>query len=173
MKTNRTLKLITLTAAIFGFAATSFGQISSDQADAGVGATIIAPITVSQAHDLEFGYIVKTTTANIVTVTAAGARSATVTESLLTSQTGDPSAAEFEVTGEDDFTYKVTLPTTITLEGDGGVDMTVDNFVTNLTNNIGTIGTNDTFTVGANLNVNANQGVGLYTGEFQVTVAYE
>jgi hypothetical protein len=173
MKTNRTLKLITLTAAIFGFAATSFGQNSAD-ATAAAGAKIIAPITINKDIDLYFGNIVKTEGANVVTLAAnaSGDRIATISTSLMTSQTGSPTAAKFSVGGETAFSYAVELPDSITLDGDGD-DMTVDTFTTDLTSDKGIIGTNDAFYVGAKLHVNADQGVGLYTGEFQVTVAYE
>ncbi|MDD4429601.1 MAG: DUF4402 domain-containing protein [Paludibacter sp.] len=176
MKTNRTLKLITLTAAIFGFAATSFGQNSATSGVATAGARIIAPITIGNLANLYFGYIVKTSGTNdiILDANSSATRHPSVASSIMTTQTGTPTAAQFSVTGEDDFTYAVTLPSSITLAGPtGSTAMTVDTFTTNLTNDKGTIGEENSFYVGAILHVNAGQAVGNYAGEFTVTVAYE
>jgi hypothetical protein len=52
--------------------------------------------------------------------------------------------------------------------------MTVSTYTSNKVGNAGTLNgsATDTFTVGATLNVNANQVAGLYQGNFNVTVAY-
>ena len=174
MKTNRTLKLITLTAAIFGFAATSFGQIASDEAAANAGAKIIAPITIDWVRHMYFGAIIKTTGANVVTLShdATAVREATVAESLLAAQTGNPTSAQFSIAGEEAFTFSVGLPSSITIEGPGE-DMTVDNLTMNLSATSNTFGASPTtLYVGGDLNVGANQTVGAYTGTFTVTVAY-
>jgi hypothetical protein len=178
MKTTRTLKLITLTAAIFGFAATSFAQDPSETAtaSASAGARIIAtPITIEKDIDLYFGDIVKTSSVNVVTLTPAllTSRTATVASSLLDNQTGTPTAAKFSVTGENSYIYLISLPNTAVDLTGPGTTMTVTNFSTDLADNKGTIGTNNEFYVGAKLNVNADQAVGTYTGTFDVTVTYE
>jgi len=82
--------------------------------------------------------------------------------------------ASFTVGGEPTFTYSISVagdPLTIT---SGGNTMTVVTFTTDPTPT-GTIGAGgtETLTVGATLNVGANQPSGLYTGgPFTVTVNY-
>ena len=181
MKTNRTLKLITLTAAIFGFAASSFGQSSATASTVTASATIIAPITITNNTSLNFGVIVPGTTEGSVTLPAdGGTRTTTGGTSVLTSQTGNPTLAAFTVTGQANYTYSITLPTSIPLEG-GGSSMNVTNFTSSIGTGIGVAGITiqedgtSTFNVGATIAVGASedQPVGAYTGSFDVTVAYE
>lgn len=177
MKTNRTLKLITLTAAIFGFAATSFAQSTATASGVEASATIISPITISKVNPLNFGVIVPDDAAGTVTLnpeTGTPTRSTSGGASVLTSQTGSPTAASFNVTGANGYSYAVTVPAdgAVSLSG-AGDDMAVNTFKTSLTGNKGTIGTHNTFYVGATLSVGAKQAVGEYTATFGVTVAYE
>ncbi len=178
MKTNRTLKLITLTAAIFGFAATSFGQSSATASLVDASATIISPITITNTNSLNFGVIVPDDDAagTVILPATAGTPTRTTTggANVLTIQTGNPTAASFNVAGANGYSYAVTVPANgvVSLTGDGDA-MAVDNFTTSLTSNKGTIGTNNTFYVGATLSVGAAQVVGTYSATFDVTVAYE
>ena len=170
MKTNRTLKLITLTAAIFGFAATSFAQNPVANASANAKATIIKPISIAKVSgaDLLFGNIIADADGGTVTVNLDGSRNATGV--LFPSVLGTSAAAKFTVTGFEGATYAITLPTapvTITHNTD---EMTVTDFSEDATGTLNS-GT-ETFNVGATLNVGANQAEGEYTGTFSVTVAY-
>lgn len=175
MKTT-VLKFFTLSVAIFAFTNISFGQ-SQSIATADAGANIITPISISNTQGLDFGDIVSQTSAFTVTMTAAGARTdasgLTGDESpLLSTDAGNQ--ALFTITGEEDYKFSVTLPTSITLTATGADPMTVNTFTSNLnaSNNTLTGGSVD-LSVGATLNVNANQDAGAYSGTFDVTVAYE
>ena len=179
MKTNRILKLITLSAAIFGFAATSFGQITASD-DAGAFATIIKPITLTKVDDLQFGVIAADADGGSVVVAAA---TGTATPSGVILYTAGnnaiaPSAASFDVTGEASYTYKITLPSSVTLTRNGGGTMSVGTFKTNtpsesLTGNTFNEDGEASFKVGGTLTIGANQVAGLYEGTLSVTVDYE
>lgn len=172
MKTNRTLKLITLTAAIFGFAATSFAQVT---ASASAAATIVTPIAISKTVDMNFGNVaVQSTTSGTVVLAPTGSRSRTDGVTLPATN-GTVSAAAFTVTGAVGYSYVVTLPESVIVVS-GENDMTVDNFTSSLgVSNTGTItGGSVTLSVGATLNVDAAQPAGLYSSasNFNVTVNY-
>jgi hypothetical protein len=170
MKTNRTLKLITLTAAIFGFAATSFAQ---ETASASAAATIVTPITIANAGNMNFGNVaVQSTTGGTVILTSAGVRSTGGDGGVtLPSTTGTVSAAKFTVTGASGYSYTVTLPGSAIVKS-GANQMTVDTFTSDHTGIItgGTV----TLSVGATLHVTADQPAGSYatTENFNVIVNY-
>ena len=175
MKTT-ILKFFTLSAAIFAFSTISFGQ-SQSTASADAGANIITPISITNSQGLDFGDIVSQTNAFTVTMSASGSRTdaseLTGDQSpLLSTDAGNQ--ALFTITGEENYKFSVTLPTSIELTATGATAMTVSDFTMNLNaaNNTLTGGSVD-LSVGATLNVNATQQAGAYTGTFDVTVAYE
>lgn len=147
-------------------------------------ATIINPITVAESATLEFGNVV----AGAGTVIIATTNIRTDSTSALTpgAQMGAYRAAGFNVTGEGDFTYDITLPAngTVTLSDGATHTMSVNDF-TVASSGTGTVsGTPGAFTgqlaaggtgnlnVGATLVVSAGQVSGTYTGTYLVTVAY-
>ena len=141
---------------------------NGDSDTANVDITVAAPISISAVGDMDFGTMVTTGTAGTVTVTPAGARSSVNVDLL----GGVPSAASFDVTGDGNANYSITLPSSTTLSS-GGDTMTVDTF----TDNAGASpklppGGSETFNVGATLNVGATQAAGTYSGTFDVTVNY-
>ncbi len=181
MKTNRILKLITLSAAIFGFAATSFAQYNNQStATSNASATIIKPLGIElvDGSALRFGNIVTSATAAGTVVVAPGATTATYTGGAQAftgaAAAGTRSAANFTVTGEPGYTYAITLPAdeTITISN-GTQTMEVDTFKSTpgTTGTLSESGSQD-LSVGATLHLVANQASGQYTGNFNVTVAY-
>jgi len=99
--------------------------------------------------------------------------------------TGNPGPSTFKVSGAPSFVYAITLPPgtipvnpVVTLYGPGGTNpMALSNFQANVNGSIATGGTLNVngvsyFSVGATLNVNANQPTGPYTGQFGVQVNY-
>ena len=175
MKTT-VLKFFTLSAAIFAFSTISFGQNTSTASNVPVGATIITPLTItlSAGTQLQFGTIVADATSAVdVILSPDNAITTTLTH------LGENSVPTFNVTGEPNSTYSVTLPTaSIDLEHDGSgtlsgtiTTLSVSNFLENSTETLSASGT-ESFQVGATLNVAANQAGGVYTGTFDVTVAY-
>lgn len=133
-------------------------------------ARLILPITLTKNADLGFGQIASGGTSGSVTVTPAGGRSATGGASL--GSAAGVGAAQFTVTGDLLATYSITLPGSTTLSS-GGNSMTLNAFASSPsgTGNLGLLG-QQTLTVGATLQVGANQPSGTYSGTFSVTVAY-
>lgn len=170
------MKKIILILFVFGaFAVNSFGQ-ASVTANAPTTATIVTPLAISKTVDMSFGNIAVNATAGTVVLSTANAR--TVTGGItLPGTTGTVAAAQFSVTGQNGYTYSITLPSSaLTLTRTSGTEtMSVDNF----TNNIGATGTlsasgAQTIIVGATLNVGSSQAAGEYknTTGFPVTVNY-
>ena len=134
-------------------------------------ATIIAPITISANLTLEYGQIVTGSSASVVRISTAGARSLVSGDASLSG--GTFRAGTFDITGEPSATYAITLPGSAATLTSGGNTMTVDTWVSS----VGATGTLsggglETFTVGADLNVGATQASGAYTGTYSVTVDY-
>lgn len=156
----------TLSASVFStgaFAASATGNAS---------VTVLEPLAITAgAGAMDFGDVAgdadNATTVSLATtgVATAGAGATAA---------GTPSAGDFDVTGEGSLFYNITLPANTLLTGGGGADMTVDNFSSDAGANpqLSAAGT-DSFSVGAILNINANQGAGGYTGTYSVTVEYQ
>jgi hypothetical protein len=136
-------------------------------------ANIIKIITISEEAELNFGDIVPSEDLGTVVIAPAGVRSFTGGVTLLNGYLTVHSAAEFSVTGDNNKTFIITLPnnTEIKLSKADGEDMDVTNFTHNSTLTTDVNG-DASFNVGATLNVNADQAPGLYTGAYDVTVAY-
>ena len=165
-------KLLVFAIAILGFSAVSFGQVS---ASASSTATIITPIAIAQAANLNFGAIaVSPTLGGTVALPPASGTPTRTTGGgggvTLPVVTGTVTAAAFTVTGLASSTYSISLPGDITLSGAGST-MTLGSFVSSpsATGNLGT-GGSQTVYVGGTLNVSAAQPAGVYTNATGLTV---
>lgn len=145
---------------------------------------VIAPIAIRKTADIDFGNLAVSDQEGTVVLSPAGVRTQTGGVALVGA--GSETAASFTVTGQDTFTYDITLPGSLTLIGDNAVDdglngnnvdaseMIVSDFTsTPSTNGVLTEG-NQIVTVGATLIVNANQANTVYASEIgcDVTVNY-
>jgi hypothetical protein len=133
----------------------------------------VSPIAITKTIDMNFGNVAVSTAAGTVVLAPAGTR--TVTGGCtLPATTGTVAAASFTVTGQADFTYSITLPTTATTITSGANNMTVDTFTSNPTPTGTLTGGTSTLTVGATLNVAGSQAAGTYVSgtPFTVTVNY-
>ena len=130
-----------------------------------------APISIVNNQSLGFGRFAANTGGSI-TISPAGARTASGGVALISSGTG--SAARFTVSG-DLVTYSILLPPngTTTMSGPSGATMALNNF-TSTPSSAGTLngGGSQIVTVGATLSVSASQNPGAYTGTFSVIVDY-
>ncbi|MDB5000297.1 MAG: YapH protein [Mucilaginibacter sp.] len=166
--------LFAVSLFMIGFASTSYAQTDVKTATATANATIITPIAITKVNDLNFGNIVATTTGGTVVLTPAGARTEAGVQ--LPAVTGTVSAASFTVTGQDGYAYSVTLPADgyaiKTGTGTATETMTLTSFISNTTGTL--TGGTETLSVGATLNVVANQAAGTYIGAspFDVKVNY-
>jgi hypothetical protein len=164
-------KLLVLAIVVLGFAASSFAQVSATATATG---TIVSPIAITKAQDLNFGNVAVSATPGTVVLAPDASRSITGGVTL-PAVSGTVTAAHFDVTGTPSYTYAITLPSTSTTVSSGTDNMVVDNF----TSFPATTGTLDalgvqTVNVGATLNVDASQAPGTYTSAvpFEVTVNY-
>lgn len=156
--------------AVLALASTVQAQQNTSSTTANATARIITPISITKSTDLNFGDVVPTASSGTVVVTPAGARSATGGATLGSSSS--VSAASFTVAGQANAAYTVTLPSSATITS-GANSMTVNTFTSTPsgTGNLGA-GASQTLSVGATLQVGANQAIGTYTGTFSVSVAY-
>ena len=126
---------------------------------------------------MNFGNVVTSAALGTVVLAPAGTRTTNAGASILAAQPGTVTAAAFTVSGTAGLTYTITLPASVAINN-GVPSMTVNTFISNPvagagTGTIGGGGT-QTLTVGATLNVAANQAAGVYTSlvPFTVTVNY-
>lgn len=172
MKTSS--KLFALGMILMGFSVNANAQSAS--ATALSSARIVTPISIVKVADMDFGSIAAGT-GGMVVLTPESVRSSD--GPVLVMQGVKPIAASFTVSGEGSYTYSITLPESLELVGSSSGSMKVNKFTSTptstgkLTGETGSVG-NQTLLVGATLNVEASQPVGLYTNksEFKVTVNY-
>ncbi len=131
-----------------------------------------AQITIQNTAGLNFGSLAVGGSAGTAVISPAGVRTVTGGVVGLGSAYG---AASFTVTiSSGSATYFLSLPTgNTTLTGPGGATMTASTFTSNpsgLIQQVPSVPGSQTVTVGATLNVAANQTPGSYAGTFTVTV---
>jgi len=139
-------------------------------AEAGAGANIIAPLQINNADPLYFGTIAPSLTqGDVVVISPAGDKKC---GGALTCLTADHTAAAFEVKGEADAVYTISLPGGIEITNDKGDAMKVFDF-TGSQDSGRLVKGQDSFTVGGTLDVGVRQAAGKYTGRFVVAVEYQ
>jgi hypothetical protein len=145
-------------------------QGSSATVASSATARIITPIAITNTQGLVFGNIASSAAIGTVTITPAGVR--TSTGGVTPSAIGTFNNAIYNATGEGNATYSISLPASTSITS-GANSMTVNGFTSSPTPT-GTLsaGGTQTITVGATLNVGANQVTGNYTGTYNVTIAY-
>jgi Domain of unknown function (DUF4402) len=127
-------------------------------------------ISVSEAKQMSFGTIGALSGGGRVTLSPSGSVTAP-SGFFLTSVLATPAAGSFNVTGTNNCAVLISF-TPGSLVGPG-TSMTITNFTTNAgATPILTNGGRLTFSVGADLVVNASQPGGSYTGTYTVTVVY-
>lgn len=134
------------------------------------------PISISKNTDMNFGTIAVSSSGGTVLLSASGSRTASGGV-ILPSFTGTVSTAQFTVSGQDNYSYTITLPTTyFTLyeSGVGSASMVVTAFTSTPSATGILLGGTETVRVGATLNVVASQAAGSYTNAtgFEVIVNY-
>ncbi|MFN7970842.1 MAG: DUF4402 domain-containing protein [Acidobacteriota bacterium] len=144
--------------------------MASPTATSNASATIVNAISISNTAAMNFADVAPGASDGTVILSTTGGRTATGGVTL--SSAASASAAAFTVTGDSGATYAITLPSSITLSDGASHSMTVDTFVSN-PDSTGTLtGGSEALTVGATLHVTAAQATGSYSGQFDVTVAY-
>jgi spore coat protein U-like protein len=164
-----------LALAVGAFSASSFAA----EATASAGGTVITPIAITKAADLSFGKFAPGA-GGTVTISTSGAR--TGSGVILSSVGSSPTAARFNVTGDADATYSISINAPTTLS-DGAATASTMGFATfsdltgggatsgNVTSGTLTGGAQSIF-VGGTLTVGASQKAASYAGNVTVTVEY-
>ena len=160
-----------------GLAAAIAGMFVSTANAANVQGTataeLVAPIAIVQNAQMDFGTLSGGAGVGTVVLDTAGGR--TTTGDAVVVPSGAGAAGNFTISGESGRSYILTISATATIS-DGTNTMTVNNF-TNTSS--GTLpAATEIFTVGATLNLGANQPAGTYTtgnaggSTYTVTVNY-
>ena len=136
-----------------------------------VSATIISTLSLTNQTGLVFGDISSSNTPGTVVLSPTGTRVSTGGASINSTVAGGP--AVFDVQGDPNAVYVITLPVSVVLTAAAGNTMVVDNF-TSLPANTGLTdaGGEQLLFVGGTLNVGTNQLFGSYSGLMAVTVDY-
>jgi hypothetical protein len=165
------IQFIVATLALLGTAQAVSAQ---ETATATASATILTPISIAQTADINFGNVaIQSATSGTVVLSSSGNRSTTGGTTLPTTA-GTVSTAAFTISGEDGYSYAITLPSSPLTISSGSNTMTVSSF-TSSPSATGTLtGGSENITVGATLNVAAGQASGSYVSgtPFNVTVNY-
>lgn len=164
-----------MACALVTLSGTAFAAPSSSTMSGSAQAVILTPLTIAPIDALSFGQLTRPTTAGTVVMAPSG--TITTTGGVLTStaiaQTARRGPGTFAVVGEAGRAFSVSLPTTVILR-QGARNMRLSTFSSNWTS--GTVfspARTFALSVGATLNVGANQTVGTYTGTYAVTVTYQ
>lgn len=149
-------------------------QASSTAANIGIDAKVIAPISLSNTGsvNMDFGTITRSSISGTVTISADGERTSTGGASTLSSSLF--SAAPFTVSGESNSNFTIALPVSdVILTKDGGTQTMEVNFFTHNSDLVLSELGGASFSVGATLNLDADQASGDYQGSFSVTINYQ
>ncbi|WP_181919332.1 DUF4402 domain-containing protein [Alkalilimnicola ehrlichii] len=144
---------------------------AEDSATANTAAEIFTALTieVDDVDDtLDFARIAQDSVGGTVTIAPDGTRTCGVFFCE-----GTPAVPTFHVEGEPEYAYTITFEEDVTIDHVTDPEsMAINDFTHNATETLDTEG-EESFEVGATLNVAANQATGTYEGTFDVTVAYE
>ena len=173
---NKTLVALFAVAALFTVLTGSMFAQSTASAGGNAEARIVAGISIAKNVDLAFGQIVRSASAGTVTLDPS-TNQRTAKGGVTLGQNAGFNAAAFTVTGEPEYKFQLTLPKSIDITRQGGKEiMAVNGFTTTLgTSNEGALDSKGSmdFSLGATLNVDANQATGTYDGSFSVTATYQ
>jgi hypothetical protein len=129
------------------------------------------PFRIATQQGLAFGSFAAGTGGS-VTVSPGGARSRSGGVALLSADAGH--AAIFNVTGNNNTTYTITLPAQAVLTEATGHTMTISSFTSSPSDSTASsgllIGGSQLLYVGGTLSVGASQATGSYSGSFSVIV---
>ncbi|MEI8204033.1 MAG: DUF4402 domain-containing protein [Bacteroidota bacterium] len=174
---KKTILTLVAICMIAGITNKTMAQVS---ATANAGVKIVKALTLTKTADLHFGTMTVPTAGVVITLTTANVRSASSGVITLLAQIPTSSNSAYTVTGSPSSTYAITLPTSdVTINGPNSAYTIVNTFVAKtlsagtdgLTGTLDVSG-NDSFVVGAKLNLAGSQAYGTYTGTFSVTINY-
>jgi len=150
--------------------------LAQDRATARVSATIIIPISATEASQMNFGRVFPGSQGGTITISPSGY---VMTSSTVVADASVRNPGSFFVSGETDATFSIALPdgpATLTNLAESKT-MMVSDWVTipdSGDTGIKLTGGTQTVMVGATLNVGSpdENPRGIYTGSYQITFAY-
>jgi hypothetical protein len=140
-------------------------------ASATVDAYIVTTIRLVAQNGIVFGDIGASSMPGTVTVNVDGSRTSTGGATINSNTAGTP--ATFEVSGDPNALYVITLPTSVEITSSSGDSMTVENFFSAPSTN-GQLDSSgrQKFNVGATMLVDSFQPFGAYQGTMVTMVEY-
>jgi len=136
-----------------------------------VDANIVSTINIVARNGIVFGDIGASSIPGTVTIDVDGSRTSTGGAAINSNTSGTP--ASFEVSGDPNALYVISLPTSIVITSSAGDTMVVDRFTSAPSAN-GQLdsGGRQNLNVGATMNVGSFQPFGAYRGIMTTTVEY-
>ena len=136
-----------------------------------VDANIVSTINLVAQNGVVFGDISASSIPGSVILDIDGSRTTTGGATVNSNTSGTP--ARYEVTGDPNALYSITLPVSVVITSSAGDNMFVDNFISSpLANGQLDSGGRQNLTVGATMHVGSFQPFGTYTGVMTTTVEY-
>lgn len=153
-------------------ACTASVNLNAATTTAPVEVNIVSTINLVAQNGIVFGDISASSIPGTVTIGTDSSRVTTGGVTVNSNTSGTP--ASYEVTGDPNATYSVTLPTSVVLTSAAGDSMVVDSF-TSIPDANGQLdsGGRQVMNVGARLNVGSFQPFGAYRGIMSTTVDYD
>lgn len=164
-----------MACALAALSGTAFAAPSSSTVSGSAQAVILTPLQIAPIDALSFGQLTRPTAAGTVVMAPSGTISTTggVVTSTAITQTVRRGPGTFAVVGEAGRAFSVNLPTVAILR-QGTRNMRLSAFRSNWTpGDVFSPTRSYALSVGATLNVGANQTTGTYTGTYAVTVTYQ
>ena len=148
------------------------GSVLAATETATIFVTVVEPIALTNQGNMRFGDVVSGPDQGSVILTPDGNRVATGGTTIFAATTAGAPAV-FDVQGQPNTVYAVTLPLSVTLTGRGNNRLVVDQFTSEpAISGVTDPGGRQNLFVGATLNVDRNQDSGVYSGIMSVTVSY-
>jgi len=166
---------IGLFAATALYATPSFAQTST--ASASGSTTIVRPVTITKNADLAFGKIIRPATGSSAVAMTDASDTVSADNGGFAVGTGT-SRAKYTIDGEGGQVVALTIPTEFDMTRSGGAEtitVTLDadlGATTTLSSTLGNAGTK-ALNIGGSFSVPSTTVSGLYSGSFDVVVAYQ
>jgi hypothetical protein len=136
-----------------------------------VEANIVSTINMVAQNGIVFGDVAASSIPGTVTIETDGSRTTTGGATLNTSTSGTP--AKFEISGDPNSYFSISLPTSVVITSGAGDNMTIANFTSFPTTN-GQMDASgkQNLNVGATMKVGSFQPFGSYKGIMSTTIEY-
>lgn len=168
MRTYTSIKALAL--ASVGVLAVA-GSASAAGVTANASAEVIAPITITETTELDFGIFASDTAGGTVILDVSGGRTATGDVELVLESGGLQTQAVFTVGGETGTAFGFTRDASVSLTGPGLAMSAALSDDSNGASDV--IGTPSTINVFGTLTVGASQTAGSYAGTYAVSATYD